>query len=132
METKKVDPIEHFIEKLVDPAHYGLYGEKPLAVIAALKHIQNLQPSPTLRASLTELITSPIPASSIKRKFMTLANQTGKLKDPDASWGNIVKELPSILRRNKSVDESFRTLTRERVDEIIERYLKKLEAEKKS
>ena len=122
----EVDRISLFIDKLAQRAHLDLFGEKPLAVIAAVKFINSgfIEGRPVHNASLTELLTSTITSNAIKSKYMAL-NKKGKLKAPDWSWSNIVsskRELLEVLKENKSVDEAFRNLTYDETSFILEKY----------
>lgn len=126
----EVDRISLFIDKLARQAHLGLFGEKPLAIIAAIKFINSgfIEGRPVHNASLTELLKNTITANAIKSKFMDL-NKKGKLKAPDWSWSNIVSskaELVYVLKEHKSVDESFRNLTNDETSFILQKYYEKM------
>ncbi|MFH2110816.1 MAG: hypothetical protein ABIJ47_06080 [Candidatus Bathyarchaeota archaeon] len=127
MEKKELDPIELFIDKLASRAFYGYAGEKPLVILAAIETSSGIMRENQL--ALSEVLRSPILGKQIKRAFINLARRTSKLKDPESSWGNVVttnEELLIILKEKKSVDEAFRTMTKERTDKIIRKYYTKL------
>jgi hypothetical protein len=119
MQRREVDAIELFIDELASRAPYGYAGEKPLAVIAALDIAGSTMNEEKM--TLSEALKTPLLEKEIKRRFIQLARETGKLKDPDSSWGNVVtskKELLQILRERKTVDAAFKTLDAERLAKI--------------
>lgn len=127
----EVEKISLFIDKLAKRAHLDLFGEKPLAVLAAVEYVYSgfLEGRPDHDASLTELLMSTITSNAIKRKFTALAEKTGKLKAPVWSWSNVVsskRELIEVLTENKSVDEAFRNLTKEKASNLLRNYYEKL------
>jgi hypothetical protein len=127
LEKREIDIIELFIDELASRAFYGYAGEKPLAVLAALETAGDVMRENQL--NLSQALSSTLLGKEIKRTFIRLTQRTGKLKDPDSSWSNVVtskKELLTILQEKKSVDEAFRTASKERTDKILAKYHSKL------
>ena len=125
-----VNVVGDFIEKLVERAQYGVQGEKPLAVIATLNYLYEYK---LLGQSFIELIDDPKHSSNIKSYFMRLANDYGRLKDPNASWNVITgtdEELQNATRDFR-VDESFARLMYIDIKSLLDRYFKQLERAKK-
>ena len=123
IEKQELDAIELFIDKLASKAFYGCAGEKPLVVLAALETAGDVMRENQL--TLSQALSSTLLGKEIKRTFVSLARRTGKIRDPDSSWSNVVtskKELLTILHERKSVDEAFRTMTKERTDKIKRKY----------
>jgi hypothetical protein len=123
LEKKEIDIIELFIDELASRAFYGYAGEKPLVVLAALETAGDVMRENQL--NLSQALSSTLLGKEIKRTFVSLVRRTGKIRDPDSSWSNVVtsrKELLVILNERKSVDESFRTITMERTDKILRKY----------
>jgi hypothetical protein len=124
---QELDPIELFIEELANRAQYRYAGEKPLAVLAALEAAGDAMRTEHL--TLSKALSSNLSGRNIKTTFIRLAYQTGKLKDPDSSWGNVVtskKELLEILYERRSIDEVFMTASKDRTDKILAKYYAKL------
>lgn len=120
-----------FIEKLIERAQYGIQAQKPLAVIATLTYLYEHK---LIGQSFIELIDDPKHSSNIKSYFMRLANDYGRLKDPNASWNVITgtdEELQNVTRDFR-VDESFARLIYIDIKSLLDRYIKQLERAKKS
>lgn len=120
-----------FIEKLIERAQYGIQAQKPLAVIATLTYLYEHK---LIGQSFIELIDDPKHSSNIKSYFMRLANDYGRLKDPNASWNVITgtdEELQNVTRGFR-VDESFARLIYIDIKSLLDRYIKQLERAKKS
>jgi len=120
-----------FIEKLIERAQYGIQGEKPLAVIATLKYLYERD----LKGQrFIELIDNPKHTNNLKSYFMRLANDYGRLKDPNTSW-NVITSTDEELQyaiRDFRVDESFSKLTSVEIKSLLDRYITQLERTKKS
>ncbi|MFH2109728.1 MAG: hypothetical protein ABIJ47_00555 [Candidatus Bathyarchaeota archaeon] len=128
VEKQELDIIELFIDELANRAPYRYAGEKPLAVLAALETATEAMRKNNL--TLSQALTSPLLGKEIKRSYIRLAKRTGKLKNPESSWSNVVsskKELVNILHTRKSIDEAFRTVSKERADRVLTKYYSKLE-----
>lgn len=91
MEPIEVNRIHSFIEILSKRAHLGIYGEKPLAMLAIIEYIyySHIEGKPAIKASISELLSTKVTSNAIRVKFLDLARKTGKLKAPDWSWSNI-------------------------------------------
>jgi len=127
MEPQELDLIERFIDELAKKAYYGYAGEKPLAILAALETAADKMRTNNL--TLSQTLTSPLLGNEIKRNYIQLAQKTGKLQNPESSWNNVVaskKELIDILHKRKSIDEAFKTITKERAAKIIKYHYTKL------
>jgi hypothetical protein len=123
LEKREIDIIEMFIDELASRAFYGYAGEKPLVVLAALETAGDVMRENQL--NLSQALSSTLLGKEIKRTFVSLVRRTGKIRDPDSSWSNVVtsrKELLVILNERKSLDEAFRTITMERTDKILRKY----------
>ena len=127
MKPQELDTIMLFIDELAIKAFYGYAGEKPLAILAALETASDKMRKNNL--TLSQALTTPLIRNEIKRNYIQLAQKTGKLKSPESSWSNIVaskEELLIVLRKRKTIDEEFKTITKERAEQIIEYYYSKL------
>jgi len=127
MEPIEVNPIRSFIDMLSNRAHLGIYGEKPLALLAIIEYIyySYVEGKPAINASISELLSTTLTSNAIKVKFLDLAETTGKLKAPDWSWGNIVsykKELIHEVHKHKSVDKALQLLSKDQAEEILKYY----------
>jgi len=127
IEKQELDAIELFIDKLASKAFYGCAGEKPLAVLAALETAGDVMRENQL--TLSQALSSTLLGKEIKRTFVSLARRTGKIRDPDSSWSNVVtskKDLLVILNERKSVDEAFKAVSKERAEKMLRKYYTKL------
>jgi len=127
IEKQELDAIELFIDKLASKAFYEYAGEKPLAVLAALETAGDIMRENQL--TLSQALSSTLLGKEIKRTFVSLARRTGKIRDPDSSWSNVVtskKELLVILNERKSVDEAFKAVSKERAEKMLRKYYTKL------
>jgi len=127
IEKQELDAIELFIDKLASKAFYEYAGEKPLAVLAALETAGDIMRENQL--TLSQALSSTLLGKEIKRTFVSLARKTGKIRDPDSSWSNVVtskKELLVILNERKSVDEAFKAVSKERAEKMLRKYYTKL------
>jgi hypothetical protein len=127
IEKQELDAIELFIDKLASKAFYEYAGEKPLAVLAALETAGDVMRENQL--TLSQALSSTLLGKEIKRTFVSLARKTGKIRDPDSSWSNVVtskKELLVILNERKSVDEAFKAVSKERAEKMLRKYYTKL------
>ncbi len=127
LEKKEIDIIELFIDELASRAFYGYAGEKPLVVLAALETAGDVMRENQL--TLSQALSSTLLGKEIKRTFVSLARKTGKIRDPDSSWSNVVtsrKELLVILNERKSVDEAFKAVSKERAEKMLRKYYTKL------
>lgn len=127
IEKQELDIIEFFIDELASRAFYKYAGEKPLAILAALETAGETMRENQL--TLSQALSSTLLGNEIKRTFIRLARSTGKLKDPDSSWSNVVtskKELIHLLNKRKSVDEAFKTISKGRAEKILRKYYTKL------
>jgi hypothetical protein len=127
IEKQELDAIELFIDKLASKAFYEYAGEKPLAVLAALETAGDVMRENQL--TLSQALSSTLLGKEIKRTFVSLARRTGKIRDPDSSWSNVVtskKELLVILNERKSVDEAFKAVSKERAEKMLRKYYTKL------
>ncbi len=127
MEPIEVNRIHSFIDMLSNRAHLGIYGEKPLAMLAIIEYIYHsyIEGKPAIKASISELLSTQLTSNAIRVKFLGLAQTTGKLKAPDWSWGNIVsykKELIHELHKHKSVDKALQLLSKDQAEEILKHY----------
>lgn len=130
-----------FMNDLIEKADYGIRGEKPLAIIAALKYLNTnnisgktlsvLFPKPRAgRIRRTRIFIHPYP--QIRIIFTDLVKQSGSISDPSASWNNIVSELPKSIgdfnfERKCNINQAFSKLTLEEICSLLEGYMKSLQ-----
>src|ERR1700684_2143756 len=74
------DNVRRFIEVLSSQARFGLRGEKPLAVIAALKYLCE---SVETGIGLLALIENETYSRAIRHRFIALANLYGRTSNPE-------------------------------------------------
>ena len=127
MEPIEVNRINLFIDRLSKRAHHGIYGEKPLAMLAIIEYIyhSHIEGRPPIKTSISKLLSTTLSSNTIRVKFLRLANKTGKLKAPEWSWSNIVtnkKELIYELNKNRSVDKALQLLSKGQAEEILKHY----------
>jgi hypothetical protein len=129
----KIDPavaeenVRSFIETLSSQARFGLRGEKPLAVIAALKYLCESTQS---GIRLSTLIENETYLRAIKNRFIALANMYGRISNPENAWTAITGgerfELQTEVRSSPDVDKSVSFLTLEQTCTISSEFVKKL------
>jgi len=127
MEPIEVNRIIIFIDRLSQRAHLGIYGEKPLAMLAIIEYIYHsyIEGRPPIKTSISKLLSTTLSSNAIRVKFLGLAKKTGKLKAPEWSWGNIVsykKELIYELNKYRSVDKALQLLSKGQAEEILKHY----------
>lgn len=120
--------IASFIVELSVRADFGIRGEKPLAVIAALKYLsENKISGKTLTTLLHER-----DAKNVRSIFIDLAKQHSHLKDPSNSWNVITgknKELQYAIQeyRYGDVNKAFSKLTLEETEALLNKYMGRLD-----
>jgi len=115
--------VESFINWLSSRARYGIRGEKPIAVIAALQYLQDTGQK---RIRLLELIENPSHLPSVRDRFIDLAGQYGSISNPRNSWSVITgsnREIQRAIEAHLEVDEAFSNLTKEQISTLFEKYI---------
>lgn len=120
-----------FVSDLSKKAKYGIKGEKPLAVIAALKYIQE---NKFLGKRLSELLAEPH-CKFVRRIFLDLAKTYSPIVEPDTSWDLIAEkkgELKDAIQqfRGGNVDEAFSKLATEEIESLLRGYITYLTPQK--
>jgi hypothetical protein len=113
-----------FVSELSKKAEYGIRGEKPLAVIAALKYIQENNIS---GKKLLELLAEPH-AKVIRSIFLDLTKEYSSIKEPNTSWEIIAgkkRELQEAVLQFHAgnVNEAFSKLKTEETESLLKSYL---------
>ena len=110
------DNVRRFIEMLSSQARFGLRGEKPLAVIAALKYLCE---SNLTGIGLSALIENETYLRAIRHRFIALANLYGRTSNPENSWSVITGgdrfELQTDVKNSPDLDKSISSLTLEQI-----------------
>jgi hypothetical protein len=108
--------VRGFIEMLSSQARFGLRGEKPLAVIAALKYLCE---SSQTGIGLLALIENETYSRAIRNRFIALANMYGRIPNPENSWvvitGGDRFELQTAIESSPDLDKSVSSLTLEQI-----------------
>jgi hypothetical protein len=116
-----------FIIELSQKAGYGIRGEKPLAIIAALKYLHDYK---IIGKGLLELLEEPH-SKTIRSIFITLAKQCKKITDPSSSWNVITgknRELQNAICkfRDGDVNKAFSQLKPEEIERLLTSYIDRL------
>src|SRR5208283_4967743 len=108
--------VRRFIEMLSSQARFGPRGEKPLAVIAALKYLCE---STQRGIGLLALMENETCSRAIRNRFIALANLYGRFSNPENSWSVITGgdrfELQTAVMSSPDLDKSISSLTLEQV-----------------
>jgi len=121
------DNVRRFIEMLSSQARFGLRGEKPLAVIAALKYLCE---STQTGIGLSALMENETHSRAIRSRFIALANLYGRTPNPENSWTVITGgdrfELQTAVRGSPDLDESISSLTPEQACSLAREFVQDL------
>ncbi|MFC1803396.1 DUF6308 family protein [Thermoproteota archaeon] len=88
-----------FFDELSNRAHYGVHGEKPIAVLAILKYLHETK---QVGIRFLDLIDFPY-YEKVRKTFIEAAEQFGKMKNPSSSWSVITgrnRELQIAVQDN--------------------------------
>lgn len=123
--------VASFVSELIDRASYGIKGEKPLAIIAALKYLHDNEIS---GVELLDLIEGWDHSDDVRSVFITLAENSKKITSPSGSWSVITgsqKELQNAIRLfgPGDVNKAFSQLKPEEIESLLNSYMKRLEIE---
>ena len=113
-----------FVSELSKKAVYGVRGEKPLAVIAILKYLNE---NNITGKRMLELLAEPH-AKVVRSIFIDLAREHSSIKEPDTSWDLIAgkrRELQDAIQqfREGDVNEAFSKLTPEEIESLLKSYV---------
>ena len=121
------DNVRRFIETLSSQARFGLRGEKPLAVIAALKYLCE---SYQTGIGLSALMENETHSRAIRNRFIALANMYGRISNPESAWvvitGGDRFELQTAVKSSPDVDKSVSGLTLEQTCSLSSEFVQKL------
>lgn len=108
------DNVRRFVEMLSSQARFGLRGDKPLAVIAALKYLCE---STQTGIGLLAMMENETHSRAIRNRFIALANIYGRIPNPEYSWSVITGgdrfELQTAVKSSPDLDKSISSLTLE-------------------
>jgi hypothetical protein len=120
------DNVRRFIE-ILSQARFGLRGEKPLAVIAALKYLCE---SSQTGIGLLALMENGTYSHAIRNRFIALANLYGRISNPESSWSVITGgdrfELQTAVESSPDLDKSISSLTLEQTCSLSREFVQKL------
>src|SRR5271155_104928 len=121
------DNVRRFIEMLSSQARFGLRGEKPLAVIAALKYLCE---STQTGIGLLALLENETYSRAIRSRFVALGNLYGRILSPENSWSVITGgerfELQTAVKSSPDLDKSVSSLTLEQVCSLSREFVQNL------
>ena len=121
------DNVRRFIETLSSQARFGLRGEKPLAVIAALKYLCE---STRTGIGLLALMENETYSRAIRNRFIALANLYGRTSNPEHSWSMITGgdrfELQTAVKSSPDFDRSISSLTLEQACSLSREFVQNL------
>lgn len=126
MSAAKLTVAEFMIE-LSRRARYGIRGEKPIALIAALQYVYRNR---RIAKRLVELFNDPQHSLHVRKTFIDLANQFGRISEPSTSWNVITgknREIQKAITQFPDVDMAFSKLTLEEVKSLSETFVQRLE-----
>lgn len=119
--------VRDFIEMLSSQARLGLRGEKPLAVVAALKYLCE---STQTGIGLLTLLENETYSRAVRTRFIALANMYGRLSNPEGSWTLITGgerfELQTDVKNSPDMDKSVSALTLEQMCSLSSEFVQKL------
>lgn len=121
------DGVRRFIKTLSSQARFGLRGEKPLAVIAALKYLCE---STQAGIGLSALLENETHSRAIRNRFIALANLYGRIPNPENSWSVITGgdrfELQTDVKSSPDLDESVSSLALEQICSLSREFVQNL------
>lgn len=126
MAVSPQEVIERFIGLLSSRARYGLRGEKPIAIIAALGYCLK---NGLTGIGLLELVENQRHSGIIKSKFIQLASRYGEISNPSSSWSVITgsnRELQRVVAKQPDVDEAFAKLNQDQLSILYSSFMEKL------
>ena len=119
--------VRGFVEALSSQARFGLRGEKPLAVIAALKYLCE---SALTGVGLSAMLENEASAQAIRSRFVALENLYGRSPNPERSWtvmtGGDRFELQTAARSSPDLDRSVSSLTPEQACSLSREFVQDL------
>lgn len=121
------DNVRRFIEVLSSQARFGLRGDKPIAVVAALKYLCE---STQTGIGLLSLLENETYSRAVRNRFIALANMYGRTSNPESSWIMITGadrfELQTDVKGSSEVDRSVSVLTVEQACLLSREVVQKL------
>jgi hypothetical protein len=108
--------VRRFIEALSSQARFGPRGDKPLAVISALKYLCE---STQTGIGLSTLLENETYARAVRSRFIALVNMYGRTSNPERSWIVMTEgdrfELQTAVKSSPDLDKSVSSLTLEQI-----------------
>ncbi len=121
------DNVRLFMGTLSSEARFGLRGEKPLAVISALKYLCE---SSQTGIGLLALLENETYSRAVRNRFIALANMYGRTSNPEASWVAITGaerfELQTAVKSSSDLDKSVSLLTLEQTCSLSRELVQRL------
>jgi hypothetical protein len=106
-----------FFNELSERTKYGIRGEKPLAVLAALQYLKN---TGQIGVKFLDLLDYPY-YEKVRLIFIELAEQYSNLARPSSSWSVITgtsMELQNAINDNGRVNQAVADLSTKEIDDI--------------
>jgi hypothetical protein len=108
--------VRRFIEMLSSQERFGLRGEKPIAVIAALRYLcESVQTG----IGLLELLEIGTHSRAVGIRFIALGNMYGRISNPESSWSVMTGAdrlgLRTAVNGSPDLDKSISSLTLEQI-----------------
>lgn len=123
------DNVRRFIETLSSQARFGLRGDKPLAMISALKYLCE---STQTGIGLLALFENETYSRAVRNRFIALANMYGRTSNPERSWTLMTEgdrfELQTAVKSSPDLDKSVSALTLEQACSLSREFVQRLAA----
>jgi hypothetical protein len=113
-----------FFDELSSRAHYGVHGEKPIAVLAVLQYLYE---TGQMGVTFLDLLDYPY-YEKVRKTFIQVADQYGKMKNPGSSWSVITgssRELQHAIQDHGQVNQAIYNLTPQETQETYKTILKR-------
>jgi len=121
------DNVRRFIEMLSSQERFGLRGERPIAVIAALRYLcESVQTG----IGLLELMEIGTHSRAVRSRFVALGNMYGRISNPENSWsimtGGDRFGLRTAVNGSPDLDKSMSSLTLEQLCSLSTEFVQNL------
>ena len=111
------DIVIDFFNELSSRARYGIKGEKPIALLAALKYMMNTK---QIGIKFLDLLDYPY-YEKVRVNFIELAERYGSLESPSSSWSvttGVNRELQNAIIDNGRVNEAIADLSPTEIEKL--------------